>query len=189
MGGLWWEKDFFNDTWHNTRVLLVSSKVHREDIFLHFFSSHVEQLHCVWLVGLSRPVPLNRLWRFFIFFTCRRLSCCFFRLFIVVWSGIQLAKCDFNVFASFLVKFIWPWVKLLYFRLAWNHRKTIFEHVKNLIKVDVEIGFFLRFLLKEIFELCLFFVDFKSIHIVFTFVIREEFFVSGVVFCIGLESS
>ena len=53
----------------------------------------------------------------------------------------------------------------------------------------MEICLFLRLLFEEVFELLLFLVDFKSIHIVFAFVIRKEIIVPGVIFRIRLESS
>ena len=125
MGSLRREEDFLDDGGHNARVLLVTSQVHREDIFLHFFCRHVEQLHCVRLVRMGRPIPLDRLRRFLILFASRCLGRPLLFLLVIVVTWVELSKGDLDVFPSLLVKLVRRRVELLHLRLARDHGQKV----------------------------------------------------------------
>ena len=125
-------------------------------------------------MGFGRPIPLDRFFRLVVLFS--GWSFCYFRLpFLVVFRPwVQLTELNLDVEASFRIKLVRARVKLLHYGFAWDHGQSLLEHLKHLIEIDMEVGFFLSLLLQELFELFLLLINLKSVHIVLALVIREK---------------
>ena len=95
--------------------------MHREDVFLHFFSSLSQKLICVWLVGSRRISPLGRLSRLLVFLSRSSLRSTFLFLLAIVVAGVQLAESYLYVGTILLVDFVGSWVELLHLWPARYH--------------------------------------------------------------------
>ena len=135
-------------------------------------------------MGFGRPIPLDRFFRLVVLFP--GWSFCYFRLpFLVVFRPrVQLTELNLDIEACFRIKLVRARVKLLHYRFAWDHGQSLLEHLKHLIEIDMEVGFFLSLLLQELFELFLLLINLKSVHIVLALVIREKVIIRFT-FCVG----
>ena len=122
----------------------------------------------------GRSIPLDRFFRLVILFPGWGFRYFWFPFLIIFWPRVQLAELNLDVEASFRIKLVRARIKLLHYRLAWDHRQSLLKHLEHFIEIDMEIGLFLRLLLQELFELFLLLINLKSVHIVLTLVVREK---------------
>lgn len=69
---------------------------------------------------------------------------------------------------------------MLHYRLSWDHREAVFEHIEHLVEINVKVGLLHGFLLQELLEFLLFLVDLEPVHIIIFFIVRVDVVIASI---------